>query len=87
MSTKMADEYEQELEKVLLNLRTIFVQINPDIPLQLLLNLENAEKTYGKDSKPYQIVKVIIDKFKEDHQRSVSSNLPSFTNLAIRPKK
>jgi hypothetical protein len=54
---------------------------------QLLLNLENAEKTYGKDSKPYQVIKAIVDKFKADHAQSVSSNLPSFRNLAIRPKK
>jgi len=56
---------------------------------KLQINLDNAEKTYGKDSKPYKIVQDIIAQFKAQHKARpvLSHNLPSFENLAIRPKK
>jgi hypothetical protein len=57
--------------------------------MQLQINLNNAEKTYGKDSKPYKTVQDIITQFKAQHEARpiLSHNLPSFENLAIRPKK
>jgi hypothetical protein len=57
--------------------------------MQLQINLDNAEKTYGKDSKPYKTVQDIITQFRAQHEArpTLSHNLPSFENLAIRPKK
>jgi len=92
-SVGMSESFEEELRKVCFSSPRPKSRANK---AQLQLNLENAEKTYGKSSSRCRMIQIIIDDFTAKHQHSTNdskqsspteeSRQPGGLQLPFRPK-